>query len=53
MKFNDGMKFNLKGELRIQKRSDGLYVVGRGMLIPVNSYSEALELINDLQSSRR
>ena len=52
MKFSDGMEFNLEGDLRIERRSDGLYVVGRGMLIPVRTYDEALELIDALQSGR-
>ena len=36
LEFSDGMKFNLNGDYRIESRSDGLYVVGKGLLIPAN-----------------
>ena len=48
LKFNDGMQFNTEQELKIERRSDGLYVVGDGMLIPVENVQEARELIADL-----
>jgi hypothetical protein len=47
MKFSDGVEVDTSGKLRMLKLSDGLYVVGRGMLIPVNSYAEANEIIKD------
>jgi len=43
--FDDGVKFNLDGDLRAEKRSDGWYIVGKGMLMPVDSYEEALEFL--------
>ena len=49
MKFSDGIEFNTDGELRVERRSDGYYVVGRGMLIPVNSYNEGVTLIKKLK----
>jgi hypothetical protein len=45
LKFSDGMSFNTEGPLRVITKSDGLYVVGNGMLIPVNDAKEANELI--------
>ncbi len=45
LKFSDGMEFDTSGHLRIESRSDGLYVVGNGCLIPVNSREEAEEII--------
>ena len=45
MKFSDGMEFDTSGPLRIESRSDGLYVVGNGQLIPVSSREEAEEII--------
>jgi hypothetical protein len=45
LKFSDGMEFNTSGPLRIESRSDGLYVVGNGQLIPVSSREEAEEII--------
>jgi hypothetical protein len=45
MKFSDGMEFDLSGRMRIEERSDGLYVVGNNMLIPVNSIEDGLSII--------
>ena len=45
LKFSDGVSFNTDGPLRITSRKDGLYVVGQGMLIPVDSLAEGEELI--------
>jgi hypothetical protein len=45
LKFSDGMEFDTSGPLRVTSRSDGLYVVGNGCLIPVNSLEEAEEII--------
>ena len=53
MKFNDGMTFNTDGQLRIVEKSDGLYVVGKGMLIPVNDEEEANKIIEDDNIFRR
>jgi hypothetical protein len=46
LKFSDGMEFDTSGPLRIESRSDGLYVVGNDQLIPVSSREEAEEIIN-------
>ena len=50
MRFSDGMKFDLSGECRIVRRSDGLYVVGRGTLTPIDSYSEGIQIIAETTS---
>ena len=52
MQFTDGMKFDLSGSLRIVRRKDGYYVIGRNMLCPVNDMEDGLTLISDLKSSR-
>ena len=49
IKFTDEVEFNMEGPLRIEHRMDGLYVVGRGMLVPVESEKEARDLIAELQ----
>jgi len=46
LRFSDGMTFDTSGKLRMVRKSDGLYVVGNGCLIPVDSPEEALEIIN-------
>jgi hypothetical protein len=50
--FSDGMTFDTSGELRTEERSDGWYVVGKGMLIPVKDNSEGQELIRKLNSNK-
>lgn len=52
IEFSDGMKFDTSGEYRIESRADGLYVVGKGMLCPVNSQDEAEAMIRDLKGEK-
>ena len=49
MEFSDGMKFNLDGPRRITLRNDGWYMVGHGMLCPVDSLEEAHRLLRELE----
>ena len=49
MQFSDGMKFNTSGEYRLTHRSDGWYVVGRNMLIPVKGPSEGTAFISEMK----
>ena len=46
LKFNDGMSFDTSGELRVEHRSDGYYVVGKGLLMAVDSYEEGKRYID-------
>ena len=48
LRFNDGVSIDTSGELRVLRLSDGLYVVGRGMCIPVNNSEEAVETIRQM-----
>jgi hypothetical protein len=48
MRFSDGMTFDTSGPLRTVRKSDGLYVIGNGLLLPVDDYAEANELIQKL-----
>jgi hypothetical protein len=50
LKFSDGEEFETSGEPRIIRRTDGLYVCGKGMLIPVDSLDEALLIVENLES---
>lgn len=45
LKFNDGMEFDTSGELRIERKSDGLYVVGEGMMMPIDDRTEGEKFI--------
>ena len=49
LKFDDGIEFNTSGEYRMEKRSDGLYVVGNGTLMAVDSKTEGEEIIANLK----
>lgn len=50
--FSDGMTFNTNGPLRLTRRSDGWYVVGEGMLIPIRDAAEGREIIEDMKKSK-
>ena len=52
LKFSDGEDFDTGGEFRIEARRDGLYVLGGGMMIPVDSRQEGEELIRDLTAKK-
>ena len=47
LRFSDGVNIDTSGELRVLRLKDGYYVVGNGMLIPVNSREEAIEFIKE------
>ena len=49
--FSDGMTFNLSGPMRVTLRSDGWYVVGGNMLIPVRDKEEGDEFIRKHKES--
>ncbi len=53
MRFSDGMEFDTSVPPRIVRKSDGLYVVGGGMLIPVDSYEEGEEILKDLKNKKK
>jgi hypothetical protein len=46
LKFSDGMTFDLSGDLRVELRSDGYYVLGQGMMMAVDTFEEGQEYIN-------
>ena len=48
--FSDGIEFDTSGSLRIETRSDGLYVVGQGLLCACETREEAEQLLLDLSS---
>jgi hypothetical protein len=52
MRFTDGVSFDTSGEMRIESRHDGLYVVGGGMLCAVNSHGEGNALIESMKASK-
>lgn len=52
LKFNDGEEFDTSGELRVEARRDGLYVLGGGLMIPVSSRAEGEEIIRELAAKK-
>ena len=46
LKFSDGEEFDLSGSLRKEHRTDGWYVLGENMMIPVKDEMEADEYIS-------
>ena len=49
--FNDGITIDMSGTLRIIKKIDGYYVVGRGLSCPVGSIKEGHEVIAMLEAT--
>jgi hypothetical protein len=43
-----GFRF-MQGRFRIVQEPDGFFVVGEGLVLPVESYEEALELIKEIE----
>ena len=50
LKFTDGEEFNLSGELRIEERYDGWYVLGENRMIPVQDEEDGLLTIEKIHS---
>ena len=46
LKFSDDLEFDTSGPLRKKHEYDGWYVIGKGLLLPVDSEEEADEYIN-------
>lgn len=50
--FSDGISVDTSGELRCVRLPDGLYVAGRGFLIPVKDGEEAAETICEMNKTK-
>jgi hypothetical protein len=52
IKFTDGVEFDTSGpSYHLEHKFDGWYVVGKGMLCPVNSREEGLRLIKEWEQN--
>ena len=51
LKFSDGITIDTSGTLRIIKKIDGYYVIGRGLSCPVDSIKEGHEVIAMLEAT--
>jgi hypothetical protein len=49
IKFSDGISINTDGKFKVIHISDGWYVVGKGMMIPVDDYEDGRETINNMK----
>jgi hypothetical protein len=50
LKFNDGEQFDLSGDLRIEERVDGFYVLGENRMIPVDNEEDGQLTIDKLNA---
>ena len=53
LRFSDGEEFDTSVELQLTLRSDGWYVIGDGLLIPVNTLDEGRERLKELKLERK
>ena len=51
LRFSDGITIDQSGTLRIIKKIDGYYVIGRGLSCPVSSIKEGHEVIDMLKAT--
>ena len=51
LRFNDGITIDTAGTMRIIRKSDGYYVIGRGLSCPVSSIKEGHEVIAMLEAT--
>lgn len=49
LRFTDGEAFDTDGDLRVEERYDGFYVVGKGMLIPIRDRAEGELYIEEVE----
>lgn len=49
LRFSDGVEIDTSGDLRIIELADGLYVIGRGLSVPVANMSEAQSVLKHEQ----
>jgi hypothetical protein len=53
LKFSDGETFDLSGDLRVELRSDGYYVLGQGMMMAVDTLEQGQKIIADKNSGKK
>ena len=53
LRFSDGVNIDTSGELRTLRLSDGLYVIGLRMLIPVQDHEEAQKIIREMKKDEK
>lgn len=52
LRFSDGEEFDTRGELRVIRRKDGLYVIGQGHLIPIDTREEGEQIIREMRGGK-
>ena len=53
LKFSDGEIFDLSGDLRVELRSDGYYVLGQNMMMAVDTLEQGQKVIADKNSGKK
>lgn len=51
LRFSDGETFDPTGAHRIERRSDGYYVLGGNMMFAVDTYEEGIERIREMNAN--
>ena len=52
LRFSDGITMDTSGKLRLKEEYDGWYVIGEGMMIPVNSIEEGIKYIEQQKAKK-
>jgi isopenicillin N synthase-like dioxygenase len=53
LEFDDGVTFETSGKMRVVKKFDGYYAVGRGMLMPAADFQEAIDLCKEFEAEHK
>ena len=53
LQFSDGISIDTRGHLRIIELSDGLYITGEGLLVPIDTIEEGKELIKKFEEKKK
>ena len=52
IRFSDDVVIDTGGPIRIEKRLDGIYVVGDGLMVAVDSFDEGEKIIKEHEESK-
>jgi hypothetical protein len=52
LRFSDGVTIDTGGDYRVEQKKDGLYVVGRGFMCPVETREEGDRMVKYLKGER-
>ena len=53
LRFSDGEEFDTSGKMRTEKRSDGWYVIGGGLLMAVDTKAQGEKFIEEHKEGKQ